>query len=80
MNQNQYHIPEETAEISSTNEDLEDARLVVYRPSLVVQWVRLRAPSAGGPGSILHLVGELDPTCMPQLSSHAATKDPAQPK
>ena len=33
--------------------------------SLVVQWVRLHAPSAGGPGQTL--VGELDPTCMPQL-------------
>ena len=48
--------------------------------SLVVQWVRLRASNAGGPGR--SLVGELDPACMLQLrvhmlhprSLHAATK------
>ncbi|TEA32556.1 hypothetical protein DBR06_SOUSAS4910043, partial [Sousa chinensis] len=48
--------------------------------SLVVQWLRLRAPKAGGPGSIpgqgtraymLQLR-----VCMPQLKiPHAATKD-----
>ena len=44
--------------------------------SLVAQWMRLRAPNAGGPGSIP--VRELDPTCMPQLRSlRAATKEPA---
>ena len=32
--------------------------------SLVVQWVRLGTPNAGGPGSIPG-GGELDPTCMP---------------
>ena len=50
--------------------------------SLVVQWVRLHAPNAGGPGSTL--VRELDPTCMLQLrvhmpqlrSPHVTTKSP----
>ena len=37
--------------------------------SLVVQWVRLRAPNAGGPG-VRSLVGELDPAYMPQLRAH----------
>ena len=42
--------------------------------SLVAQWVRLRAPNAGGPGSI---PGRGIRTRMPQLSLHAATKNPA---
>ena len=33
--------------------------------SLVVQWVRLCAPNMGV--WVQPLVGELDPTCMPQL-------------
>ena len=37
--------------------------------SLVVQWVRLCAPNAGGAG-VQSLVKELDPTCMPQLRVH----------
>ena len=41
--------------------------------SLVVQWVRLHAPNAGGPGSIPGQ--EMRSACMPQLRSpHAATK------
>ena len=34
----------------------------------MVQWVRLCAPSAGGP--VQSLVGELDPTRIPQLRAH----------
>ena len=42
--------------------------------SLVVQWVRVRAPDAGGPGSI---PGQGTRSHMPQLRSpHATTKDP----
>ena len=33
--------------------------------SLVVQWLRLHAPNAGG--LVPSLVRELDPICMPQL-------------
>ncbi|TEA30491.1 hypothetical protein DBR06_SOUSAS12410037, partial [Sousa chinensis] len=36
--------------------------------SLVVQWVRLRAPNAGGPGSM--------PGRGTRSHMHAATKDP----
>ena len=40
--------------------------------SLVVQWLRLQAPKAGGPGSIL---GQGTRSCMPQLGiPQAATK------
>ncbi|TEA35790.1 hypothetical protein DBR06_SOUSAS1110153, partial [Sousa chinensis] len=35
--------------------------------SLVVQWLRLHAPNAGGPGSI---PGQGTRSCMPQLRSH----------
>ncbi|TEA41173.1 hypothetical protein DBR06_SOUSAS5610025, partial [Sousa chinensis] len=35
--------------------------------SLVVQWVRLHAPNAGGPGSI---PGQGTRRCMPQLRVH----------
>ena len=49
--------------------------------SLVVQWLRLRAPNTGGPGSI---PGQGTRSHMPQLrvfmpqlkTLHAATKDP----
>ena len=50
--------------------------------SLVVQWLRLHAPKAGGPGSIpgqrtrSHML-QLR-VCIPQLKfPHASTKDPA---
>ena len=50
----------------------EDAR---EGTSLVIQWLRLHAPSVGGPGSIL---GQGTRSHVLQLkSSHAATKDPA---
>ena len=43
--------------------------------SLVVQWVRLHAPNAGG--QVQSLVGGLDPACKPQLRSpHATTTSP----
>ncbi|TEA25092.1 hypothetical protein DBR06_SOUSAS6010076, partial [Sousa chinensis] len=43
--------------------------------ALVVQWLRLRIPNAGGPGSI---PGQGTRSRMPQLRVlHAATKDPA---
>ena len=49
--------------------------------SLVVQWIGLRPPNPGGPGSTL--VRELDPTCMlqlrvrmPQLRSPCAATEP----
>ncbi|TEA36408.1 hypothetical protein DBR06_SOUSAS16310026, partial [Sousa chinensis] len=41
--------------------------------SLVVQWVRLHAPNAGGPGSI---PGRDTRSRTPQLSLNAATKIP----
>ena len=55
--------------------ELEGARKQPPGTSLVVQWVRLHAPNAGGPGSIpgrgtrsrIHAASE---------SPHAATKDP----
>ena len=42
-------------------------------PWLVVEWLRLRAPNAGGPGLIL---GHGTRSHMLKLSSDAATKDP----
>ena len=45
--------------------------------SLVAQWVRLRAPNAGGPGSI---PGRGIRTRMPQLSLHAATTEACTPR
>ena len=58
----------------------------VIGTSLVVQWVRFRAPNAGGPGS--SLVGEIDLACMPQLrvrvpqqrGPHATTKRSRMPQ
>ncbi|TEA35021.1 hypothetical protein DBR06_SOUSAS9710100, partial [Sousa chinensis] len=46
---------------------------IISGTSLVVQWVRLRAPNAGGPGSI---PGRGTKSCMHATtkSSHAATK------
>ena len=41
--------------------------------SPAVQWLRLGAPNAGGPGSVL---GQGTRSHMLQLSSHATTKDP----
>ena len=35
------------------------------RTSLVVQWIRLCTPNAGGP--VRSLIREIDPTCMPQI-------------
>ena len=43
--------------------------------SLVVQWLRLRTPNSGGPGSI---PGQGTRSCMPQLSPHAAIEDPTR--
>ena len=41
--------------------------------SLVVQWLRLHGPNAGG--LVQSLVRELDPACRPQLKeAHATTK------
>ena len=49
-------------------------KTVSWGTSVVVQWVGLRAPNAGG-AWVRSLVGEPDPTCMPQQKSlHAATK------
>ena len=47
---------------------------VILGTSLVTQWLRLRAPSAGGPGSI---PGQGTRSHMLQLRVHFATKDPA---
>ncbi|TEA23034.1 hypothetical protein DBR06_SOUSAS12510026, partial [Sousa chinensis] len=44
--------------------------------SLVVQWVRLHAPNAGGPGSIPGQ-GTRSHMHAATKSSHVATKDPA---
>ena len=44
--------------------------------SLVVQWVRLRPPNAGGPGSI-PARGTRSHMRAATKSPHAATKDPA---
>ena len=43
----------------------------------MVQWLRLRAPSARGPGSITD-GGTINRSLMPQIKSlHTTTKDPA---
>ena len=42
-----------------------DIKDICVGTSLVVQWLRLRAPNAGA--RVRSLVWELDPTCMPQL-------------
>ena len=47
-----------------------------FRTSLVVQWVRLRAPNAGGPGSIPGQETRSH-THAATKSSHATTKEPA---
>ena len=46
--------------------------------SLVVQWVRLHTPTAGG--LIRSLVMELDPACMPQLRSRVLQLGPSAAK
>ena len=44
---------------------------------MVVQWLRPHDPNGGGPGSISVQETRIPQprVCMPQLSSHAATKD-----
>ena len=52
----------------------------MLRTSLVVQWLRLCAPNAGGPGLIPHAAAKKDPECcnedqrshVPQLRPSAA--------
>ena len=53
-----------------------DQNIKRYGTSLVAQWIRLRAPNAGGPGSIPGQ-GARSHMHAATKSSHAATKEPA---
>ena len=56
------HIPHKLTE--TVNDPLPKSQVKNIEGSLVVQWLRLRAPNAGGPGSI---PGQGTRSHMPQL-------------
>ena len=53
-------------------------KLKITETSLIVQWLRFRAPNAGGPGLIPGQ--ELDPTCHKSLHARRKIKDPESHK